>query len=75
MKCKRTTDGHKHGRAALPVMRQQAIKAIREAQDVTTVAAAYGVNVRSVFRWLADFANGGKRTPCWPSRFRCARRR
>jgi len=41
MKCKRTTDGRKHGRAALPVMRQQAIKAIREGQDVNTVAAAY----------------------------------
>ena len=60
MKCKRTNDGRKHGRAALPVMRQQAIKAIREGQDVNSVAAAYGVNVRSVFRWLADFANGGQ---------------
>ena len=49
-----------NNRAALPVMRQQAIKAIREGQDVTTVAVAYGVNVRSVFRWLADFGNGGK---------------
>ena len=60
VKCKRATDGRKHGRAALPVMRQQAIKAIREGQDVTTVAAGCGVNVRSVFRWLADFANGGQ---------------
>ena len=58
MKCKRTTDGRKHGRGALPAMRQQAVKAIREGQDVGSVAAAYGVNVRSVFRWLADFANG-----------------
>ena len=60
MKFKRTTDGRKHGRMALPVMRQQAVKAIREGQDVASVAAAYGVNVRSVFRWLADFANGGQ---------------
>ena len=60
MKCKRTTDGRKHGRAALPAMRQQAVKAVREGQDVASVAAAYGVNVRSVFRWLADFANGGQ---------------
>ena len=58
MKCKRTTDGRKHGRVALPAMRQQAVKAIREGQDVASVATAYGVNVRSVFRWLADFANG-----------------
>lgn len=60
MKCKRTSDGRKHGRAALPAMRQQAVKAIREGQDVNSVALAYGVNVRSVFRWLADFANGGQ---------------
>ena len=60
MKCKRSTDGRKHGRGALPAMRQQAVKAIREGQDVASVAAAYGVNVRSVFRWLADFANGGQ---------------
>ena len=60
MKCKRTTDGRKHGGAALPAMRQQAIKAIREGRDVNTVTAAYGVNVHSVFRWLADFASGGQ---------------
>ncbi|SCU83825.1 transposase [Cupriavidus necator] len=41
-------------------MRQQAVKAIREGQAVQSVAAAFGVNVRSVYRWLADFANGGQ---------------
>jgi len=50
----------KHSHEALQVMRQQAVKAIREGQDVSSVASAYGVNVRSVFRWLADFANGGQ---------------
>lgn len=60
MKCKRTSDGRKHDHGALQVMRQQAVKAVREGQDVESVAAAYGVNVRSVFRWLADFANGGQ---------------
>ena len=60
MKCKRTSDGRKHDHGVLQVMRQQAVKAIREGQDVTSVAAAYGINVRSVFRWLADFANGGQ---------------
>ena len=60
MKCKRATDGRKHGPVALPAMRQQAVKVIRESQDVGSVAAAYGGNVRSVFRWLADFANGGQ---------------
>lgn len=33
---------------------------VREGQTVQSVAAAYGVNIRSVFRWLADFANGGQ---------------
>ena len=41
-------------------MRQQAIKAVREGQTVQSVAAAYGVNERSVFRWLANFASGGQ---------------
>ena len=41
-------------------MRQQAVKAVRDGQTVQSVAAAYGVNERSVFRWLADFANGGQ---------------
>ncbi len=75
MKCKRTSDGRKHDHGVLQVMRQQAVKAIREGQDVSSVAAAYGINVRSVFRWLADFANVGGRTPCWPSRSRGVRRR
>lgn len=60
MKCKRTSDGRKHDHGALQAMRQQAVKAVREGQDVSSVAAAYGVNVRSVFRWLANFANGGQ---------------
>ena len=41
-------------------MRQQAGEAVREEQTVQSVAAAYGVNERSVFRWLAYFANGGQ---------------
>jgi len=60
MKCKRETDGRKHGRAALPVIRQQAVKAVRGGQDIQAVADAFGVNVRSVFRWLSSFATGGQ---------------
>ena len=41
-------------------MRQQAVKAVREGQDVKTVATAYGVNVRSVFRWLAGASGKGQ---------------
>ncbi|UZR29790.1 IS630 family transposase [Methylococcus mesophilus] len=60
MKCKRNSDGRSLDHHALQVIRQQAIKAVREGQAVQSVAAAYGVNIRSVFRWLADFANGGQ---------------
>lgn len=48
MKSKRTSDGRKLDHATLLAMRQQAVKAIREGQDVASVAAAYGVSERSV---------------------------
>lgn len=60
MKCKRTSDGRKLDHHSLQVMRQQAIKAVREGQSVANVAAVYGVNVTTVFRWLAKFADGGQ---------------
>lgn len=60
MKCKRPSDGHALDHHTLQTMRQQAVKAVREGQAVQSVAAAYGVNKRSVFRWLADFASGGQ---------------
>ncbi|MFC0130889.1 IS630 family transposase, partial [Ralstonia solanacearum] len=61
MKCKRNSDARSIEHQTLQVMRQQAVKAIREGQTVESVAAAFGVNVRSVYRWLADFANGGQK--------------
>jgi len=60
MKCKRSSDGRAIDHYSLQVMRQQAIKARACMKGVSSVAAAYGINVRSVFRWLADFANGGQ---------------
>ena len=41
-------------------MRQQAIKAVREGQTVQSVAASFGLNIRTVFRWLSAFAEGGQ---------------
>ncbi|MFV0371149.1 MAG: IS630 family transposase [Azonexus sp.] len=60
MRCKRNSDGRAIDHHSLQVMRQQAIKAVREGQTAQSVAAAFGVNVRSVFRWLANFASGGQ---------------
>jgi transposase-like protein len=42
-------------------MRQQAVKAMREGAPVTSVAAAYGLSVRTIFSWLAKFADGGQK--------------
>lgn len=41
-------------------MRQQAIEAVRDGQPVASVAAAFGMNPTTVFRWLAKFAEGGQ---------------
>ena len=41
-------------------MCQQGIKAVREGQTVASVAAAYGLNVTTVLRWMAKFADGGQ---------------
>lgn len=42
-------------------MRIQAVKALESGATPKSVAQAYGVNVRSVFRWLAAFVEGGQR--------------
>lgn len=58
MKCKRSFDGRKLDHHTLQVMRQQAVKAVREGVPVTSVAAAYGLSVRTIFSWLAKFGDG-----------------
>ncbi len=60
MKCKRESDGRKLDHHALQVMRQQAIKAVTAGQPVSSVAAAFGLNASTVFRWIAAFADGGQ---------------
>lgn len=61
MKCKRNSDGRSIDHPSLQVMRQQAVKAVGNGEAATSVAKAFGVNVRSVFRWLADYASGGQK--------------
>ncbi len=60
MKCKRDSDGREIDHHTLQVMRQQAVKAVKNGQTAASVAAAMGVNIRTVFRWLSDFATGGQ---------------
>lgn len=60
MKCKRTSDGRKIDHHTLQVMREQAVKALRDGQPVAEVATAFGMNIRTVFKWLAKFSDGGE---------------
>ena len=60
MRRKRNSDGRKLDHHTLQVIRQQAIKAVREGQTATSVAGAFGRNVRTVFTWLAKFSDGGE---------------
>ena len=59
MKCKRSSDGRALDHHTLQAMRMQAVKAVREGQAVASVAAAYGLNERTIFRWLSNYASGG----------------
>ena len=60
MKCKRPSDGRAIDHHTLQVMRQQAVKAVREGQSPDDVAKAFGVNRRTIFRWLAAYTDGGQ---------------
>jgi len=60
MKCKRLFDGRSYGHANLGTIRQRAVQAIDEGQTAANVASIFGVNIRSVFRWLERRGNGGE---------------
>jgi len=61
MKCKRDSDGRQLDHISLQTMRIQGVKAVQNGESPSSVAKAFGVNVRSVYRWLADYAEGGQR--------------
>jgi transposase len=61
MKCKRDSDGRTLDRHTLQVLRQKAVKAVRNGQTAQGVAETFGLNIRTVFRWLSDYAAGGQR--------------
>lgn len=42
-------------------MRMQAIMAVKGGQTVSSVAAAMGMNIRTVFNWLSAYADGGQK--------------
>ena len=59
MKCKRSTDARSLDHQVLQLLRQRAVKAVQEGCDVASVAAVLGLNVRTVFRWVAAYEQGG----------------
>jgi transposase len=59
MKCKRDNDARSLDHHSLELMRQQAVTASKSGVSVRQIAATFGINVRSVYRWLAHYANGG----------------
>jgi transposase len=60
MKCKRTSDGRKLDHHTLQVMREQAVKALRGGQPAAEIATAFGMNIRTIFKWQAKFVEGGQ---------------
>jgi len=45
---------------------------MRGGQSLADVASAFGLNIRTVYDWLAKFAEGGQ-MPCWRNRFLAVR--
>ena len=69
MKCKKETDGRAFDHHTRQVMRQQAVKAVfqgskaprLQGSKAASLTAALGVNIRTVFRRLAEYTNGVQR--------------
>jgi transposase len=53
------TDGRALDHATLTELRRRGVSAVQSGEDPTSVAAALGVNLRTVFRWLAAYRQGG----------------
>ncbi|MBK5936400.1 IS630 family transposase [Halorhodospira halophila] len=61
MKCKRSNDGRAVDKSAAHALRMQAIKAVRNGRTVADVADAFGINERTLYRWLSRYAEGGQK--------------
>lgn len=52
-------DGRALNHAALTELRKRGVAAVQAGESPTSVAAALGVNLRTLFRWLASYRQGG----------------
>src|SRR5260370_10198461 len=53
------TDARSFDHATLTDLRKRGVAAVQSGESPTLVAAALGVNLRSLFRWLALYRRGG----------------
>jgi transposase len=53
------TDARALDHVTLTDLRKRGVAAVQSGESPTAVAAALGVNLRSVFRWLAEYRRGG----------------
>jgi transposase len=53
------TDGRGLDHATLTELRKRGVAAVQSGESPTLVAAALGVNLRTLFRWLALYRRGG----------------
>jgi transposase len=59
MKADSLPDGRSLDHLVLQALRQRAVAAVEQGCSVEQVAKVYGLNRRTVFRWVADFRRGG----------------
>lgn len=52
-------DGRALDHQTLTELRKRGVAAVRSGESATRVAAALGVNLRTLFRWLASYRHGG----------------
>ena len=53
------TDGRTLDHATLTELRKRGVAAVQSGESPENVAAALGVHLRTVFRWLAEYRRGG----------------
>ncbi|HVC61063.1 MAG TPA: helix-turn-helix domain-containing protein [Acetobacteraceae bacterium] len=53
------TDARALDHSSFTELRKRGVAAVQSGQSPTIVAAALGVNLRSLFRWLAEYRRGG----------------
>jgi transposase len=59
MRCKKTIDARSYSHKALEEMRIAAVRRVEAGEGPEAVAAGLGINRRTIYRWLADYASGG----------------